>query len=160
MSASPQSGKIATDKSGIDQMVKLLDRIAGGDITGPELLFDQTVAWANLDAVNTIKTMNFVLPATLIRSPDARYMVSVVNPSTETALDLDFLAEIDDGGTPRFTALVDAPFSFTVPVSMTAGQSRIIQGLLVGVSGRLTLDNTTVIGAAGAFTARVQIWRV
>ncbi len=158
MPASPQSGK--TNRSALDQLVRLFDRLAGGDVAGPELLFNLTAAWDNDDAQNTIQTINFALPATVIRSPDARYMVSVVNPSTETALDLDFLAEIDDDSTPRFTALVDAPFSFTVPASATAGQSRIIQGLLVGVSARLTLDNTTVIGGAGAFTARVQIWRL
>lgn len=133
----------------------LLDRLGGGDLTGPELISDTTESWANSEAVNSLKDIDIVAPA--VRSVDGKYLVIVVNPSTETALLVTPKAAFTDGATPRKAPIVGA--AFTVAIGTTEGDAVVVTGLFVGATARLTLDNTTVIGPAGAFTARVQVWR-
>lgn len=118
-------------------------------------VLDTTVAWANSEAVNTLKTLDLVLSEA--RSRDQKYLVIVSNPSTETAIAITFLALYDDGGTNR-RALVQGT-GFTVAVSKPEGEAVLVEGILGSNSLRLVFDNTTVIGAGGAFTARVQVWR-
>ena len=122
----------------------------------PTLISNTTVAWINDDSVNTLKTIDIDIPDVL--SEDNKYMVYVTNPSTETALDVTVSNEILDDVTARYPVLPGG--TFTVAASSPNGAGSEVTGLFVGLSGRLVLDNTTLIGAAGAFTARVQVWMV
>ena len=122
----------------------------------PTLISNETVAWANSASVNTLKTIDIDIPDVL--SEDNKYIVYVTNPSTETALDVTVSNQILDGATPRYPVLPGG--TFTVAASSPNGAGSEVTGLFVGLSGRLVLDNTTQIGGAGAFTARVQVWMV
>lgn len=128
----------------------------GGRGGTPTLKVDTTVSWLNNDAVNTLKNVDIPTPDVL--SEDNKYVVYVTNPSTETALDVTVANEILDGATPRYPSLPGG--TFTVPLSTADGLGSIVEGLFIGLSGRIVLDNTTLIGAAGAFTARVQVWMI
>lgn len=122
----------------------------------PRMVVDTTVSWANSDPVNTLKNVVIVNPDIL--AEDNQYVVYVTNPSTETALDIRVANKILDDVTDRFPTLPGGVF--TIPVNTPDGQGSVVDGLFVGLEGRIQLDNTTVIGAGGAFTARVQVWTI
>lgn len=119
-------------------------------------IFNGTVSWANNDAIGTEKDIDITLGAE--REGDEKYLIAVTNPSTETAIDVIPKAVIDDGGTPRRPPVQTA--TFQVPVNKSEGEAAVVESFIMGTSGRVTLSNPTVIGAAGAFTARVEIWRL
>lgn len=121
-----------------------------------EALFNGTVAWANNDAIGTEQDIDITLAAE--REGDEKYFIGVTNPSTETAIDVIPKAVIDDGGTPRRPPVQTA--TFQIPVNKPEGEGAVVESFFFGTSGRVTLSNPTVIGAGGAFTARVEIWRL
>ncbi len=128
----------------------------GGRGHEPTLILDTTVSWENNDPLDTRKNIDIPIPDHL--AEDNRYLVYVTNPSTEAAVDVLVANEIDDGGTPRYPFISTWPF--TVPASTPDGMGVIVDGLFVGLVGRLSFDNKSAIGAAGAFTACVQVWMV
>lgn len=120
-----------------------------------EQVYDGTVVFANSAAANTqVSTAEIPLPSTL--QGDARYVVTILNPSTVTALTVRPENRETFAGTARYA---DLP-TFTVPVSSPEGVSRVVEGFLVGEAGRLTLSNDTVLGVAGGFTANIRVRRV
>lgn len=151
-----KSTQSSISKTPLEAMVKLLDRLAGGAIDGPELIADVTISWANDDASGTEQDVDITAPP--VRSKDAKYVVILTNPSTETAIDIIPKVEFLDDVTTRHATL-EPSVTRQIPNTAPEGQAFIIEGLMVGVTGRLTFSNPTVIGAGGAFTARVQVWR-
>lgn len=119
-----------------------------------EQVFDGTVVFANSAAANThVSTAEIPLPSTL--QGDGKYVVTILSPSTITALTVRPENKETFAGTARYA---DLP-AFTAPINV-GGVSRVIEGFLVGEAGRFTLSNDTALGVADGFTASIRVRRI
>jgi hypothetical protein len=116
-----------------------------------QVVIDTTVNWANSEAAGTEKVVDIALPGLL--ESNTKYLVTITNPSTETALTVK-LQNKETFGTSEKYAEVG---SHTVAVNTPDGKSFVTEGWLMAEGGRITLSNDTAIGLAGAFTAEIRI---
>jgi hypothetical protein len=136
-------GELFVDK---DKKVKARTFAVGSN----EQVIDTTVAWANSDAAGTTKTVDVTLPDEL--QGDAKYLVIVTNPSTETTLTVKTQNK-ETFGSAKYPEVA----SIAIPANTPEGKGTIVEGWLLGEAGRLVLSNDTAIGLTGAFTAEVRV---
>lgn len=117
-------------------------------------VFDGSATFANNAAAGTIVNLEVPLPASL--QGDALYLISITNPSTETALTVRVRTKETLNAVARYPELT----SFGVAVNTPDGKSVLVQGWMLGEAGRLSISNDTVLGAAGAFTAFVRVRKI
>lgn len=116
------------------------------------IVFSGSQAWDNDDAQDTAHSIDIPLPNNL--NQNAKYVLIIDNPSTESDLDLSFEnAETLNGST------VYAPVS-TSSVTKETAKAILVEGWMLGTVSRLTLSNATLIGASGAFTAYFTVRKV
>ncbi len=117
-----------------------------------EQVYDGSVSWANSAAAGTTNNIDVALPSAL----QNLYLISVTNPSTESALTVKVLNKETLGGSAKYPELT----RFSVAVNSPDGKSVLVQGWLLGEAGRLVLSNDTALGASGGFTAYVRVRKV
>jgi hypothetical protein len=122
-----------------------------------DIVFEGQVTWANSAPLNTVKTLD--LPHALA---DGDYEVEVRNPSTVT--DLAVSAQIQEaadasygGGSTRYPT----HDTWVAAKSNVDGVTRLVKEWPLGsVQGRVSLQNSTILGVADGFTADVRIRHV
>lgn len=121
-------------------------------LTGSNIqVHDGTAVWANSAAVNTAVNIDIALPSPL--QSDAKYLISIINPSAVTALTVK-VKNKETFGAAQYPELT----TFSVPA--TTDKAVLVEGWMLGEAGRLTLSNDTVLGAADGFTANVRVRKV
>lgn len=121
------------------------------------LLVDGSVSWADSAGSGTEKQVAVPLPE--VQPPNAKYLVIVRNPSTETALTVDVEGkEAGWSGSDRFPAHTAEQAS--IPTDTPDGKAFLVEGWLLGDAGRLTLSNDSALSSTGGFTADVRVRRV
>jgi hypothetical protein len=113
---------------------------------------DQTASWGNSAAAGTVVDLDIPLPREL--QLDAKYVVVIRNPSTETALTVKVKNK------ESFGANVVYPEVISIAVPVNSIKFAIVEGWMLGEAGRLTLTNDAATGLAGAFTADIRIRKV
>lgn len=122
-----------------------------------EIVFEGQVTWANSAPLNTVKTLD--LPHALA---DGDYEVEVRNPSavTDLAVNVQTQEAADatyGGGSTRYPTFD----SFVAAKNNVDGVTRLVKEWPIGsVQGRVSLQNSTVLGVADGFTADVRIRHV
>lgn len=119
-----------------------------------DVLAEGQVAWAASAAQNTLNTINLTQPYTY--QPDALYLLTLLNPSTVTDLEVRVRGKESFQGVAYYPELT----SFDMLKSQPDGQTFVIQGWLLGEGGRIELRNKTALGAGQGFTARYRVRRV
>jgi hypothetical protein len=112
---------------------------------------DTTAIWANSAAVNTEVNADIDLPSPL--QGDAKYSIAIVNPSTVTAITIK-VKNKETFGAAQYPELT------TINIPVNTSKAVVVEGWLLGESGRLTLSNDTVLGAADGFTANIRVRKV
>lgn len=123
----------------------------GGDAS--KLVADRSLQWANNDPANTEKTFDLGSPDDVARQPNAGLLVIVRNPSAVTELAGEIRVQYVDGGATRFAKLT----SFSAVRSNADGEAFLIDGGLL-VRTQIALKNSTLLGVADAFAARVVVY--
>lgn len=117
---------------------------------------DTSISWANNDAANTAKDVDVPAPDKL--SLIGKYLVLVHNPSTESALTGTIKVRwTDKDGTARVSTLREGGADKTIAIPTNSGKAFVVEGWVLATGGRITFTNDTALGAAGAFTAHVQV---
>ncbi len=112
-------------------------------------VYDSTALWANSAAANTVVNKDVALPTPLQRQ--AMYLITIINPSTVTALNVKVQTKETISAVDHYADLT----SFSVAAN--GKTSTLVQGWLLGAAGRLALTNATALGAADTFTALVRV---
>jgi hypothetical protein len=112
---------------------------------------DTTAVWANSAAANTAVNVDIDLPSPL--QGDAKYLITVVNPSAVTALTIK-VKNKETFGTAQYPELT------TINIPVNTSKAVIVEGWLLGEASRLTLSNDTVLGIADGFTANIRVRKV
>lgn len=121
-----------------------------------------SVSFSNSDAANTVKVASTIaMPSEL--PGESIGAVCVENPSTESDLTCRVYVQETINSVVRWALVAN----FNVPKSVDAynpdqtnkisvGRA-LIQGVFTGENISIVLSNNTVLGASGAFTARIKI---
>lgn len=117
-------------------------------------LLTTTVSLANSAAAGTTINVDIPLPSKVLA--DAKYLIIVTNPSTETALDIKVKNKVTLGGTPKYPEIA----TNSVLVNTPGGKGFVVEGFLLGEGGRLAISNPTAVGLSGAFTADVHVIQI
>lgn len=126
----------------------------GGDVSTK--LADTTVTWANNDPQSTEKLVDLGSPDTPPRSSNPALLVIVRNPSAVTTLAGEVRVKYSDGGTTRYAKFA----TFVANTSDADGEAFLIDGGLIANGGQLSLKNSTALGAADTFAARVVVYEI
>lgn len=113
---------------------------------------DATVSFANSEGANTAKNLDIANPEDFVLG-DAKFLVTVTNPSTETDLTVSVRNKDTLNAETRYPELT----SFTVPKNSPDGLTKEVTGMFVAEAVRLVISNLTATGLAGAFTAAVKV---
>lgn len=135
---------------GYRQALALEDILASQGASTNTAVGSGTAAFANLATAGTVVNIDMPLPSKLQRG--SSYVVTVYNPSTETALTVRPQNVVTLGGGSRYSQVGD---DLTVPANST--RSFVVDGWFIGDSVRLEISNVTALGAAGAFTAAAEV---
>lgn len=115
------------------------------------LVADTSVSFADSAGQDTEQTADLGLPSHV--PDDGRALVTIHNPSSVTALTVQpQIAETFPSGGAQHG---DLGTTFAVPTQGTA--SFVVEGLLAGEGGRLSITNDTVLGAGDGFTAEIRV---
>lgn len=125
------------------------------DTGNGELLYEGAAVWANSAPVGTVVDLDLPASALGAREPDAKYAITVRNPSTVTALTLTVRNAETLGGALRYPQL--GASTYAIPINSPQGRTYVVEGFLIGEGGRLSLSNDTVLGVADGFTADVRV---
>lgn len=118
-----------------------------GDLARNRVLLTGDVTFPNSAAAGSEESVGFDFPA--LMEEDARYVITVYNPSGVTALTVTpkMLETLQDA--ERESSLA----SFAVPAGGTAS-TEVSMG---GEGGRVTVSNDTALGLADTFSATVRV---
>jgi len=119
-----------------------------------EQIYDGSASWANSSALNTTINLDITLPNVL--QGNALYMVTIINPSTVSAITAIMRNKGTFGGTARYPELT----RFGAPANSVDGRSVLVQGWMLGEGARLSLSNDTILGGSDGFTAYIRIRKV
>lgn len=116
-----------------------------------ELVDDTSVSFADSAGQNTEQTADISLPAQV--PGDGKALVTIHNPSSVSALTVQpQVKETFPTGGAQHGNLGG---THAVPTSGTA--SFVVDGLLAGEGGRLSVLNDTALGAGEGFTAEIRV---
>jgi hypothetical protein len=129
-------------------------------IKKPEMMVSSTqinqqtsAAWANSAAKDTVKSLvSIPQPA----HPVINYLISVVNPSTESDLTVKLLTT--RGGVKSYLTSLTVPKSATIKGTAIGAYDFLVQGLFVAGSLDIDLSNDTAVGGSGTFSATVTVY--
>ncbi len=111
--------------------------------------FDGAFAWANNAAINTVVTLAVAIAASARKSK--KYFVVIYNPGA-VGLTVNIQAGENLAGADRFNNTATA-------ITVAAGTTYVgvLPDLFPGAVARIQAQNTTAVGAAGAFTATMRV---
>lgn len=116
-----------------------------------ENIFDGSFAFANSAEAGTIVNVAVPLPSSL--NKDAKYKLTVINPTTVTGLVISVQNKETISGTAYYPEVRN--------IGINAGESRdfIVDGLF-GESARFAVSNYSALGLSDGFTGLVRIRRI
>ncbi|MHB1000478.1 MAG: hypothetical protein ACYC27_14660 [Armatimonadota bacterium] len=117
-----------------------------------EDVVDTTVAWANSALINTEQTIDVALLAA--PEKDGRYMITIINPSAVTAINVDICNLKTVGGVAKY------PIVGSFQVLASESRSVIVDGFIKLEAGRISLKIATALGGGDGFTLPVIVSRL
>lgn len=131
-------------------------QVIGNVLQQTQIGADSNAVFANSDAVNTQKTINFTAPV----SPSEQCELIVYNPSTISDLTVKvFNVELTLASATRdaLVSTITIPKAATVTGTAINTHINLIAGAFNGGDIKLVVSNATVLGIADGFTASFRL---
>lgn len=144
-----ETNPLPVEIGGIDSLNNALP-VAG--IGNNVELYNNVATWGNNALINTPVNVDIALPESL--QADALYLLTIINPSANTAINGSVCNKVTIGATAHYPELA----SFQVLAS--AKRCILVQGWFLLEAARLVLTNATALGAATGFSANVIVTKV